>query len=161
VKSYVLGGWEFAGIVGFASGQFLTANTSAVDPAGQGVLATGTAEGADRPDYVSNPNTNAPHTQNRWFNTAAFTAVPTGQYRGGNSSNGSIIGPGYEDWDLSFFKNAHFDGERELQLRFESFNTFNHTNFSGISTVTSATNYGQVTSAGAARVLQVGAKFNF
>jgi hypothetical protein len=30
-----------------------------------------------------------------------------------------------------------------------------------VSTTTSATNYGQVTSAGSARVLQLGAKFNF
>jgi hypothetical protein len=161
VKGDVLGGWEFTGIVGFASGQFLTPATSAVDPAGQGILATGTAEGAGRPDFVSNPNTHAPHTLLHWFNTATFAAVPAGQYRGGNSSNGSIVGPGYEDWDLSLFKNAHFGGEREMQLRFESFNAFNHVNFSGISTTTSATNYGQVTSTGAARVLQVGAKFTF
>jgi len=160
-KGYVLGGWEFTGIVSFASGQFLTANTSAVDPAGQGILATGTAEGNDRPDYVSNPNMHAPHTQLQWFNTAAFTAVPANQYRPGNSSNGSIIGPGYENWDLSLFKNAHFGAERELQFRFETFNAFNHTNFSAVSTTTSATNYGQVTSAGSARVLQLGAKFNF
>jgi Carboxypeptidase regulatory-like domain len=161
VKGYLLGGWEFTGIVSFASGQYLTANTSAVDPAGQGILATGTAEGNDRPDYVSNPNAHAPHSQLQWFNTAAFTAVPAGQYRPGNSSNGSIIGPGYENWDLSLFKNAHFGAERDLQFRFETFNAFNHTNFNAISTVTSATNYGQVTSAGSARVLQLGAKFAF
>ena len=115
----------------------------------------------DDPDYVSNPNAHAPHSQLQWFNTAAFTVVPAGQYRPGNSSNGSIIGPGYENWDLSLFKNAHFGAERDLQFRFETFNAFNHTNFNAISTVTSATNYGQVTSAGSARVLQLGAKFAF
>ncbi len=161
VKGYVLGGWEVTGIVGFGSGQFLTAHTSAVDPAGQGVLATGTAEGNDRPDYVSNPNSSAPHTLKDWFNTAAFTNVPAGQYRPGNASNGSIVGPGYEDFDLSLFKNVHFGAERDLQLRFESFNTLNHTNFNAVSTTTSASNYGQVTSAGAARVLQLGAKITF
>jgi hypothetical protein len=161
VRGYFLGGWEFTGIVSFASGQYVTANTSAVDPAGQGVLATGTAEGNDRPDFVSNPNVHAPHKQLQWFNTAAFTAVPANQYRPGNGSNGSIIGPGYEDWDLSLFKNVHFGAERDLQLRFETFNAFNHTNFSAISTVTSASNYGQITSAGSARVLQLGARFSF
>lgn len=59
MRSYLLGGWEFSGIAGFASGQYLTVNTSAADPAGQGLLATGTAAGAGRPDYVSNPNRNA------------------------------------------------------------------------------------------------------
>jgi hypothetical protein len=48
-----------------------------------------------------------------------------------------------------------------MQFRFESFNAFNHTNLGGVSTVTSATNYGQVTSTGAARVLQVAAKITF
>ncbi|HLI63165.1 MAG TPA: carboxypeptidase-like regulatory domain-containing protein, partial [Terriglobales bacterium] len=48
---YVLGGWEFSGIVSFGSGQYLTAHTSAVDPAGQGILAAGSAEaGTGRPD---------------------------------------------------------------------------------------------------------------
>jgi hypothetical protein len=161
IESYVLGGWEFSGIVGYASGQFLTATIAAVDPAGQGLLATGTAEGSGRPDYVSNPNANAPRTFSNWFNKGAFAAVPAGQYRPGTEHNGSIIGPGYEDWDLSVFKNIGFGAERNLQFRFESFNAFNHTNFGAVSTVTSATNYGQVTSTGAARVLQVAGKITF
>jgi hypothetical protein len=160
LRSYLLGGWEFSGIAGFASGQFLTVNTSAVDPAGQGLLATGAAAAAGRPDYVSNPNRNAPHTFNQWFNTAAFNStVPAG--RPGNAANGSVIGPGYEDIDLSVFKNVALWERLQGQLRLEAFNTFNHTNFSTISTTTSATNYGQVTGTGAARVLQIAAKLTF
>lgn len=143
-----------------ASGQFLTVNTSAADPAGQGLLATGTAAGAGRPDYVSNPNQNAPHTLNQWFNTAALdSAVPAG--RPGNEQNGSVIGPGYEDVDLSLFKNIAVWERLQGRLRLEAFNTLNHTNFSTISTTTSATNYGQVTGTGAARVLQIAAKLTF
>lgn len=79
-------------------------------------------------------------------------AVPA--CRPGNSSNGSITGHGYEDLDLSFFKNASLGSDRNLQFRFESFNT----NVGTIRTSTSATNYGQITAAGAARVLQIAAK---
>ena len=50
LTGYILGGWEFSGIVSFGSGLFLTANTSAVDPAGMGILATGASEsGTGRP----------------------------------------------------------------------------------------------------------------
>jgi hypothetical protein len=159
---YVLGGWEFSGIISFGAGQFVTAHTSAVDPAGQGILASGSAEsGTGRPDQISNPNSGAPHTLKQWFNTAAFASVPAGQYRPGDSSIGSIKGPGYEDFDLSLFKNIHLGGERNFQFRFESFNALNHVNFAGVSTTTSATNYGQVTSDGSPRVLQLGAKILF
>ena len=125
------------------------------------MLSTGAAQASGRPDYVSNPNAGAPHSFKQWFNTTAFTAVPVGQYRPGNSSNGSIIGPGYEDFDLSLFKNIPLWNSLKGQLRFETFNAFNHTNFAAISTTTSATNYGQVTSTGAARVIQIAAKVNF
>lgn len=162
IEGYALGGWEFSGIVAFGAGQYLTAHTAAVDPAGQGILAAGSAEaGTGRPDQLSNPNSHAPHKLKEWFNTAAFVSVPAGQYRPGSSSIGSIIGPGYEDWDLSLFKNIHVGSERNLQVRFESFNAFNHVNFAGVSTLTSKTNYGQVTSTGPARVLQLAAKFTF
>ena len=162
VAGYVVGGWEFSGIVSFGAGQYMTAHTSAVDPAGQGILASGSAEsGTGRPDEVSNPNSGAPHTLKEWFNTAAFVSVPAGQFRPGDSSIGSIKGPGYEDWDLSLFKNIHVGGERDFQFRLETFNALNHVNFSGVSTTTSATNYGQVTSDGSPRVVQLGAKFTF
>jgi Carboxypeptidase regulatory-like domain len=162
LAGYALGGWEFSGIVSFGGGQYLTAHTSGVDPAGQGILASGSAEsGTGRPDLISNPNSKAPHTLKQWFNTAAFTAVPAGQYRPGSSGVGTIKGPGYEEWDLSLFKNLHLGGEREFQFRFETFNALNHVNFNAISTTTSATNYGQVTSDGSPRVVQLGAKFLF
>jgi hypothetical protein len=162
VAGYVLGGWELSGIVSFGSGQYLTAHTSAADPAGQGILAAGSAEsGTGRPDELSNPNSGAPHTLKQWFNTSAFVSVPAGQYRPGNSGIGTIIGPGYEDFDLSLFKNVRIGGERDLQFRFETFNVLNHVNFNAVSTTTSATNYGQVTSDGSPRVIQLGAKFTF
>jgi hypothetical protein len=46
-------------------------------------------------------------------------------------------------------------------LRFESFNTFNHTQFQNIDAGTNDANFGQVTSAYDPRVLQLGGKFSF
>jgi hypothetical protein len=51
--------------------------------------------------------------------------------------------------------------EINMQFRAEAFNTFNHTNFVGVSNNITSSTFGQITSAGSARVLQVGAKLNF
>ena len=159
---YTAGGWEASGIISYGSGAYLTANTINVDPGGVGLLATGSAAaGTARPDYVSNPNDNAPHTLQQWFNPNSFAQVPAGQYRPGNAGIGNILGPGYENWDLSLFKNFRMEHGLNFQLRGESFNTFNHTNFAGVGTTLGQTNYGQITSTGPARVMQLAAKVTF
>ncbi|HZY61168.1 MAG TPA: hypothetical protein VFE38_01490 [Edaphobacter sp.] len=48
-----------------------------------------------------------------------------------------------------------------FQFRAESFNTFNHTNYSGISSNITSSTYGQVTSVRDPRIMQMGLKFNF
>ncbi len=155
---HTLGGFELTGIVGYASGQFLTATQGGVDPGGLGLLV---GPGGARPDYLSNPNTNAPHTLAQWFNTAAFAPVPTGQYRAGTETYSNIVSPGYENWDLSLHKNIKLAETVNFQLRGEAFNAFNHTNFVGVGTTYGVSNFGQVTSAGPARSLQVGGRVTF
>ncbi len=159
VVGRIAGGFELSGVVAYGSGQFLTATTTATDPGGLGLL-VGPATG--RPDQVSNPNVGAPHTFNEWFNTAAFpTIYPSTQTTPGNAGVANIIGPGYGSWDLSVYRNVRLEKAVNFQLRAEAYNVFNHTNFSGIQTTTSATNYGQVTAAGPTRSLQLGAKVTF
>jgi hypothetical protein len=158
VVGHVLGGFQLSGIVSAYSGLPFTAHTTGVDPGGVGLLATGSSA---RPDQIANANAGAPHTRLQWFKAAAFVNVPAGQYRPGNASVGSIVGPGTQDWDLDLYKNIEIRGRVRLQLRLETFNTFNHTNFNALSTTLSATNFGQVTGAGDARNLQLGAKLNF
>ena len=154
----ILGGFEISGIIGYASGQYLTANTASLDPGGLGLL---TGPASARPDILSNPNTGAPHQLLQWFNTAAFQPVPAGQYRPGNDGVANILGPGYENWDLSIFRNVRLEKGAAFQFRLEAFNTFNHTNFNTVQTILGSTNYGQVTGTGPARSLQLGAKFSF
>ena len=164
ITGQALGGWETTGIISYGSGFPLTAETINVDPGGLGLLAAGSATANDdtaRPDAVSNPNKGAQHKVNRWFNTAAFAQVPAGQYRPGNAPVGDIVGPGSEIWNLSLFKNFQIANSAVMQFRAESFNTFNHTNFTGIATTLAQTNYGQVTAAGSARVLQLALKIHF
>ncbi len=154
----LLGGYQVGGIVFFGSGTFYTAALTGVDPAGLGLLVG--PLGAGRPDLVGNPNTGA-RTRLNYFNKAAFAVIPGGVTRVGNDPVANILGPGYQDWDLSFFRNIRITEKSNFQLRAESFNTFNHTNFNNLSTVYGGTNFGQVTGAGPKRNMQFGGKFTF
>jgi hypothetical protein len=129
-----------------------------VDPGGLGLL-VGPATG--RPDYVSNPNSAAPHALKQWFNTAAFQLVPAGEHRPGSERPDNILGPGYENWDLSLFRNIRLREQVNFQLRAEAYNAFNHTNFTTVQTTLGTSNYGQVTGTGSPRILQFGAKVIF
>ena len=48
-----------------------------------------------------------------------------------------------------------------IQLRAESYNTFNHTQWNGIDTGFTDSNFGQITSTNDPRTFQFGGKFQF
>jgi hypothetical protein len=157
----LLKGWQLSGITTFNSGLATRVSSSlGLDWAGLGIIA-GSSGATPRPDLVANPNANAPHTIAQWFNTAAFAPVPAGQIRPGNAAATSVNGPGLERWDVSLFKNLNLTERFRLQVRGESFNFLNHTNFLGISTGLGTTNFGQVTSAREPRRIQIGMKLSF
>lgn len=156
---HVLGGWQISGITQVGSGTPSRPATTGVDPGGLGIL--GTSAAGPRPDWVCNPNENAPHTVAQWFNTACFADVPAGEVRPGNSGRYIINGPGFQRWDFSLFKNIRVRENVRFQLRGEAFNVLNHPNPSGyVATITSST-YGRVTSFRDPRIIQIGAKFYF
>ena len=71
----ILGGWQASGIVVYNSGLPFTVVTSNFDPAGLGnnpALVAG-----NRPNLLCDPNENAPHTLQQWFNIACFERNPT------------------------------------------------------------------------------------
>ena len=74
-----------------------------------------------------------------------------------------MYGPGIFNWNLSLFKTIAFasDNGPKLELRFESFNTFNHTQFQGIDTGSHDGNFGQITNDYGPRTLQLGGKLQF
>lgn len=81
----------------------------------------------------------------------------------------ALRGPGRDNWNLALFKSFLISEARgsRLEVRAESFNTWNHTQFEGnvqnggISTNLGASNFGAVTSAFDPRVFQFGAKLLF
>jgi hypothetical protein len=109
-------------------------------------------------------------TYTTFFNQTGLAPAPIGQF--GNESRYKYHGPGINNTNLVLAKNINVsnDGVRRLQLRMESDNVFNHTQFSnpsasvGISSATGATSYGsfgRISGAAAARLTQLAAKFYF
>ena len=72
-------------------------------------------------------------------------------------------GPGRDNWDMSLFKNFTLSESRgsRFELRLETFNTWNHTQFQNIDTGLGDNRFGQFTSAYNARILQLGGKIYF
>ena len=78
----------------------------------------------------------------------------------GTLGHNALRGPGNDNWNLSLFKSFVFSESRgsRFELRLESFNVWNHTEFSNVSTNLGASNFGQVTSAADPRIIQLGGK---
>jgi hypothetical protein len=164
-----LGGWQVSGIVTYNTGLPFTATTSNLDYAGLGLI---NANPAARPNLLCDPNSNAPHTQQQWFNTSCFQTNPPNTGVGstglpntpGTAGRGVIDGPGTTRFDFTLSKYVPIRESLKLQLRGEVFNIFNQTNFRAF--VTNGTNvtnigFGQIGSVRDPRTMQIGAKIMF
>jgi hypothetical protein len=159
---HVLGGWELSGITNFQSGQSTTVTQGGNDPfatlannnSGLNLARGATAQ--IRTDLIGDPH--GPKTAAEFFNTAAFvTAV--GHF--GTEAPGTVLGPGFQLWDISLIKNVNFGERVGLQLRLETFNAFNHGNPSSIDTGIASKTFGQVNGWHDPRTVQLGAKIKF
>jgi hypothetical protein len=168
---HALGGWQLSGITQFVSGQSLTVRQSADNfdcqtPFGATTgCIPGTYPGGiniDPSDIAPRPDQIAPmrvvKKQAQWFAPTSF-ADAIGHF--GNSTNGNLLGPGIELWDLSAIKNINIGERYRLQFRGEFFNAFNHTNFDAVTVNIDSASAGQVTSTHDPRQIQLGGKFYF
>ncbi len=148
-----LGGWELSGIVTMESGLPLGI-TLGGSQGGNGV-----DNGRNRPDLTG--KITYPQSSGAWFNTSVFTTPALGAW--GDLPAGAVRAPGRDNWNMSLFKEFLFSETRgsRFELRVETFNTWNHTQYNGISTTLSSSNFGQVTSVWDPRVFQLGAKLYF
>jgi len=157
----LLGGWTISGTTASESGLPATVGWGGADTIG---LGGGTSNRPTQTGAVSYP-----HTVAAWFSTSAFSA-PVAPWAGGtnngwgNSGKSQIRLNDFQDTNLSLFKSFALNKSEttRLQLRFESFDTFNHplwNNFnSGYSNSSSPTN---ITGTDDPRVMQFGGKFLF
>lgn len=160
----ILGGYQISGITQLESGAPVPRVTN---------FTTNNLTRGLYPNAISDPNgglagTIDPVTGLPFiFDPTALAAPATGQF--GNLGRAFARLPGRNQTNLALMKQFYFNSERTiyLQLRAESFNLFNNTQFTGIGTTLPTAGplsdnvFGRPTSARLPREFQFGAKFYF
>ena len=148
-----LANWRVGVLQTFQSGAPFTvvtaANTTNAFPAG-----------SLRPNLVGDPELPASErTLTRWFNTSAF--VNPENFTFGNSPRSVLRGPSVVTTDLNLEKTIGLGGDKRLDVRVEAYNVFNRTNFNIPGFTLGSADFGVISSARPARIIQLGARFSF
>ncbi len=129
----LVNGWELAGVLLFQSGPFMTVSTL-TDPCGCGFNAFNSTGG--RADTVSGANPTQGQSIGQWINPAAFVSPPDAIGRFGDSSPGSVVGPGTDAVSMSLIKSFQIRESSRIQVGAQVANLFNHPNFAPPQTLT-------------------------
>ena len=155
----IFGNWRLMNLITWNTGTPFTAYLG-----GGASNNTGTgANFSERAEQVGDPNVGiCGGSALNFFSTGAFVVPPSGTY--GNERRGAIEGPCSFSWNVSLAKSFRF-GPRERQhsvmARWEVQNLTNTPTFTGLATTVGASLFGQVTSAGSMRTMDVMLRFNF
>ncbi|HKE21055.1 MAG TPA: TonB-dependent receptor [Bryobacteraceae bacterium] len=150
----VLGGWTVSTIFSAQTGSAYTLTQSSSLP-------------ASRPDYIGGDAILSDYrTTHQYLNVADFVRVPIiaasgATARPGNIGNGAIRGPGQWNIDISLAKNFKLTERIQLQIRTDSFDALNHTNLTGLVTEITNARFGQLTSTGGARTIQLNGRLTW
>ena len=155
------GGWQLAGTTRYGSGLPFNAVS------GQDFTLEGTGRGTapERPNIFGNPALPSGRSTSakvsKFFNTGVYTAPAPGQY--GNSGRNNIIGPPYVQTDMAVLKQFAFPNEKwgRFQFRLEIFNLLNNVSFNNPNNTLVSPSFGQIQSAQAARIIQLGLRYDF
>ena len=179
----LLGGWQLSAIEGFNTGapQIAAYTVQGVPQATLNQEITGSTDVTPRGVLVCNPTQSGPKTRFDYINLSCIQPAQKGSF-GGDSGVGAFTTLGYSNWDISAMKRFALgnDNHRYMQFRFETYNAFNHTEWSGINLTptfnaagTAITNlatpavggtgagYGALNAVRAARTVQLGARIFF
>jgi len=158
VKS-IAGGWELAGTMTAETGVPTPLTfTSGGDPVGLGGGYTNRPTVTGKMHYAK--------TVKNWFNTSQVS-LPTPSWQGGGnlgfgqSGKDAMVGPGRLNFTTSLYKSFAITERAHFELRAESFNTFNHTQFNGVNVQLNGGNFGWINSDWGPRTLELGGKFVF
>jgi hypothetical protein len=152
--SKALDGFSVSGDFTFATGTYYTPNYQ--------LTVQETASGSSnslRPNRNFSVPIGGAKEIGNWFNAAAFSAPPAGQY--GTASRNSIEGPGTKVVDVSLSRTVPLGETRSFEARVTGANALNIVQFSGINTTLNSPTFGQVTGAAAMRTITVLARYRF
>ncbi len=152
----VFNGWTVSSIVTLRSGAPINVTT------GKDNNLDGNSN-TDRPMLLSNPVLD-PHRSRSdvtamWFNTASFLSQGNGI--DGTTPRNLLSGPGLRNVDMAIFRDFKIRERMLFQFRGEMTNAFNLVNLGNPTLTESSANFGRITSAGAMRVAQLGARLVF
>jgi hypothetical protein len=162
-----LGGWTIAGTAIAESGLPWFGNGAPgggyPDTVGLGGGYTNRPDATGKPKYIRGKN---PSGNYQWVSNSVFKAPVPGWEGGanlgfGNAGRDMVVGPGRLNFSTSLYKSFAFGDWASFEFRAESFNTFNHTQFSSMHNTANNTNFGEVTGAFDPRTFELGGKFVF
>jgi hypothetical protein len=151
----LLGNWEISGVFQAQSGTPFSVRRNN-DFAG-----VGAGSGNQFYNMVGDPHLEPTAFTNSalWFNKDAFAQPALGTF--GVQERNFLRNPGYWGWDMGLRKNFPVTEKQRLQFRFEVFNLLNHPNWGGANSNPTSSSFGQVTSKGGERNLQLALKYIF
>jgi hypothetical protein len=170
----LLGGWELAGTIVIQTGTLINTGPNSLgpglsinyDPIGLG------GDYANRPDVVAPihylKHVNAAGNAVQWFDQASFANPAPAWTQAGFLSNGfgntrkdTVIGPGRTNFNTSLYKTFAFTERVNVQLRWETYNTFNHTQFNNVGQNFGNGNFGQAINTWDPRTMELGGRLSF
>jgi hypothetical protein len=98
-------------------------------------------------------------TLTRYFNTSAFVNPPNLAF--GNAPRSVLRGPSLMTTDLTLEKTIALNSTLKFDVRVETYNLLNRTNFLLPGSVMGAADFGTISSARSARTVQLGARLSF
>jgi trimeric autotransporter adhesin len=149
----VIGGWELSAII--------TATKST--PLGITQSASTLWVGGQRPNLVGDPSVPGPVRDklNNYFNVNAFQSVGPDLIGSAPRFLSTYRGPSLVNENATLMKNFSITESKYIQLRLEAFSLTNSPQWGAPNTSFGSTSFGQITSAGGARILQIAGKFYF
>jgi hypothetical protein len=115
--------------------------------------------GALRGNYTGAPIALDNPSIDEFFNIAAFTVPPAGQF--GTSPRNIIIGPGSRQLNAQFSRDVLLGGTRAVTILVRGTNILNNVNYTAIDTYVNSPTFGQVLSVQPMRSMQVNLRFRF
>jgi hypothetical protein len=140
-------GWQLSPIVRLQDGQPGTVTD------GTDISLTGV--NADRPNLVPGQPLYM-YTTSAWINPEAFVRQPAGTF--GNAGRDIFVNPGSITWDMAISREFKMKERWKLQFRSDFFNIMNHANWNGPTTTITSGTFGQITSFGSPRIIQMSMK---
>ncbi len=129
----LVNGWTISGITSASTGAPLTPSFSLSPTLDITGSSTGSAGYSARMNLICDPRSGSKIGTSQIFNAGCFQMPAVGTF--GNAGLGYLTGPGYLNWDMALAKKVPIGlGERrQLQLRGEAYNAFNHTEYNALS----------------------------